>query len=425
MRVDVIDRVQMFFSALITSSRTTDVRAFAECGVVLAQSPIPILVLHPTASGSLRLDGTPDITIYGGPTRGMQVNSSSATAVNTGGDIDFSLGGPNNTGSDFGVFGASAECCNYNGGTTGSWITGTAPIADPLSQLPAPAQPANALASTHVNHGMWGCPRPDAGPNPGCTYYQAGYYPTGIQIQNETAIFGPGLYYISGGLDLDSNSTVRPAVGVGISDPDGYAGAMFYMVPPYINCSGITSSVCIGSNSGTASACTTPGVNSPNGCVDSFDTTPLTLSLRCEATSQLPGIVPASVNGNVLMAPCYGPYGDPLGASNPIGVQRGILFFQSRSTATGASGQFGGGGSLLLAGTMYYHQCVTSGADTGTGCSSSAYNATLSLAGNSGSSTYILGQIIADRLNMNGNPVITMVLNPFASSTTLKASLLR
>lgn len=124
-----------------------------------------------------------------------------------------------------------------------------------------------------------------------------------------------------------------------------------------------------------------------------------------------------------MLAPCTGPdvstgmcapncsinsgngFGDQLGSFDPGGVQRGILFFQNRAVAANPSWQ--GGGVFLLSGSMYFHQCVTSGSDTGTGCSNSAYTTQMTLGGNPGSGTYVLGDIIVDQLNLSGTPNIT------------------
>jgi len=99
--------------------------------------------------------------------------------------------------------------------------------------------------------------------------------------------------------------------------------------------------------------------------------------------------------------------------------------------SSGATWQ--GGGDFLLAGTMYFHQCHTNGTDTtGTSCSGSAYSsglktnqAALSLGGNSGSGTYLLGEIIVDTLSLGGNPTINMDLNPNATFSILKVALLQ
>src|SRR5262249_4891418 len=52
MRVDVLDHVPTWFSGILSGKTTKDVRAFAACGVVLAESPIPILVLDPKSPNS-------------------------------------------------------------------------------------------------------------------------------------------------------------------------------------------------------------------------------------------------------------------------------------------------------------------------------------------------------------------------------------
>jgi hypothetical protein len=49
----------------------------------------------------------------------------------------------------------------------------------------------------------------------------------------------------------------------------------------------------------------------------------------------------------------------------------------------------------------------------------------MTLGGNSGSTTYVLGDVIVDQLQLQGTSGITMDLNPSASFTTLKASLLQ
>jgi hypothetical protein len=100
-----------------------------------------------------------------------------------------------------------------------------------------------------------------------------------------------------------------------------------------------------------------------------------------------------------------------------------MLFFQNRAQA--ATADFSGGGQFLLSGTMYFHQCVTGGADTGLGCSTtSAFNTTVSLGGNSGSGT-IVGSIVVDQLTLHGTSGITMDLNTTGANSILKATLLR
>jgi hypothetical protein len=116
-------------------------------------------------------------------------------------------------------------------------------------------------------------------------------------------------------------------------------------------------------------------------------------------------------------------YGDPFGAADPTGIVRGLLFMQNRAFA--ASPNWNGGGAFLLSGSMYFHQCKTSGTDTGVGCTTAAYQTQLGLGGNSGASSYILGNIIVDQLNMSGTPDIAMDLSPQALYFIYKASLLQ
>jgi hypothetical protein len=127
--------------------------------------------------------------------------------------------------------------------------------------------------------------------------------------------------------------------------------------------------------------------------------------------------------GALCLPNCAINYGDPLGTGNPIGEQRGILFFQNRSK--GAASDFSGGGQFLLSGAMYLHQCVTGGSDTGLSCNTtSAFNSSLNLGGNSGAGT-IVGQIVVDKLSLGGTSGITMDLNPTGSFSLMKATLLR
>lgn len=414
-QVNVTDRVQTFFSGLVRGSSTMDVGAQASCGLVLSNAPIPILVLNPTANGTLSGNGNFDIKIDGGPQRSIQVNSSSATAVSISGgsgSIDLRTGGPSRSGSDFAVTGSEAQVGVATLGTTGHWLAPTSPISDPFAQLPAPAQPGlpavpadvagiatcNTSAkiaggSCQVPLGTHGCPATK------CMLYAGGFYAGGITVKgNETAIFDPGLYYVNSGLALNSLSCVRPSTALG----DGTGGTMFYFAD--------TNSVSVAANSGSTCSAT-----------------PVPLSVvRCTPASSLPTNLPgAGLTGNVLLGPCSGPYGDPLGTSDPVGEQRGIVFFQNRS-ASGVSAEWGGGGAFGLVGTMYFHYCNSAdGVGKGTNCNASAYNDTFSFQGGSSSASFVVGNVVTDKLDLGGNPALTMDLNPNALYYTLKATLIQ
>jgi hypothetical protein len=186
---------------------------------------------------------------------------------------------------------------------------------------------------------------------------------------------------------------------------------MFYLTSDKANpapkCSGQTGLVCVGSNSGKAG-------------LDPFSITAAQCPGGAAIDPALLAILPpgaTTLTGNMLLAPCTGPYGDPLGT----GQYRGILFFGDRSSNVG--GGWGGGGGFLLAGSMYFHQCNAAGTGIGCGAPPTDYNANFGFQGNSGSTSYVLGEIIADTMSAGGTPTIAMVLNPNKTNSILKATL--
>ena len=131
-RATVSRNVNTLLMGLIGQTATT-VQATATAAIVSVVSPVPILVTHPTMASSLSLQGTPTIKICGGPSRSIQVNSTSATAAATGGNssIDLSHAGPNDTngncttgtGADLGVTGGPSTSPSVSYGTTGHYVT--------------------------------------------------------------------------------------------------------------------------------------------------------------------------------------------------------------------------------------------------------------------------------------------------------------
>jgi Putative Flp pilus-assembly TadE/G-like len=450
-QVNVFDRTQATFTGLLTGSRTTDIAASAVCAVINAQSPIPILVLDPQSpnvsprAAAFNIQGTPLVKIYGGPSRSIQVNSSmfatscgqSNCAVNSpwgsSALVDLSQGGPNLTGSDIGLTGSPPgppQLSNFNGGTTGSWFSSQLPIDDPFKSMCAPGQTGCPIINGFSPPPIPGAPLPPAGlagctsvpcdvgytvhgcpDTAGCQLYTAGHYTSAINVgpgggggggggSGVTAIFDSGLYYLDDGLNLNSLSIVRPGNDGGTT----YAGATFYFAG--------SSSVSVASNSGSRTT-----------NIDNF----LAGSALCP-TGVLPGNLTATtaITGNILLGPCSGYYGDPLGAAEPstIGEQRGMLFFQDRS-AQNVNPNWGGGGQFLLAGNMYFHSCNASGTGISCGAAGTYYNDMFTLQGNSGSTTYVLGDIVTDNLTLGGTSGITMDLNPASASNILKASLVQ
>jgi hypothetical protein len=437
-QADVTQAAPTYFSKLINGNSTVNVHASAVCGLVATNGPVPLLVLHPTKPGSpwqgaLDIGGSPTIKIVGGPPESIHVNSGySPTAVHINGaaTIDLSQGGPSNTGSNLAVLGGPAtSSTGVNLGSTGHYIYPASPIQDPYALWPAPANPSNPQSGgVSVPFLQDGCPDPT-----GCTEYTAGTYANTITVKgNETAIFQPGLYYLLGGMNLQSNSTVRPSLAAG----DGSGGTFFYF-------SG-ASTITVNSNSGTQPRCTTGSGNTaasygPTHCVLPYDNTgsvdslagvSVSRALQCTGSpgnwgsnpSQLSGVL---LDGNVMLGTCSGSYTSVLGSTynyyDPSSTTRyrGMLFFQDRSAVANAN--YSGGSGLLLAGFMYFHQCRSNG--TGTGCSlpgSGGYGTTFTLSGGSGSNTYAMGNITTDALSMGGNSTINMILSPSTFANRLQ-----
>jgi hypothetical protein len=115
--------------------------------------------------------------------------------------------------------------------------------------------------------------------------------------------------------------------------------------------------------------------------------------------------VSAPTQGNILMAPCTGPYG------NATGIYRGILFFVDRSISSVVA-NWDGGGSFILAGAIYAHSTASS-------------NDTFNMGGHSGSTSLVIGNMVVDEVDSHGTPNITMQLDPNATYTTVKVELLQ
>jgi len=491
-RVDVLDKVPTYFSGLLSGRSTQPVRAYAVCGTVLATAPIPILVLDPRSSDgtTLLIHGNPVITIAGGPQKSIQINGASSDAVKADGTkskIDLSQGGPKGTGSDLGTWGGPTTALSpqFVPGSTGHWIAPATPIGDPFGQVCYPGQiancgPINGISAPakpgapvvpadekatrfpaspclsipcSVGYKDHGCPelaatRTGTGANK-CKLYTPGLYdsttgfPSGISVgpggssTGITALFDPGLYYVVGGLALNSNSTVRPGTGTG----DGSGGVVFYFKG--------SGTVTVAADSGSKVKDpfnTEKGPHDMAGNVYPDDATHtnktfVNLGVRCAAGSKVPdnltggagspgveiGIDPstgAQTGANLLLGACSGYYGDPLGGTEAGGAQRSFLFFQDRS-ATGVNPNWGGNGQFLLAGTMYFHSCNSSA--TGVDCKTTTpyYTDFLTLGGTSGSGTYVLGDVVTDKLELGGTSALTMDLNSNVAFSILKATLLR
>ena len=395
-KLDITRQVPAYFTRLLTARSTVAVHASASCGLIAPNGPVPLLVLNPTANQALQVFGSASINIIGGTRQSVQVNSSSTSAASVG-TIDLSQAGPNETGGDFGVFGGpSTQSSGINLGSSGHYNYPTSPLADPYRLVPVPAQPSTAGNHTTVAYKTNGCP--DSG---GCDEYTAGYYPGAISIKNTNAIFDPGLYYVVGGMTMGPNTTVR----VSTANGDGSGGVVIFF-------SG-TGTISVDANSGkkpTTDAYYLNGQLSPNGVASR--------AMVCPGSSQtIPSQLPASVNGNILLGPCTGPYADPSGTS------RGFVFFQDRS-AGNIQPTWGGGGQFLVDGFMYFHECRSDG--TGLNCSapgSGGYGVQFGMRGNACSGSYMVGSLVTDTINIGGTPCINMILNPAKSFPGLNVAM--
>jgi hypothetical protein len=441
-QVSIVDNVKTFFLGLFTHSNYQQVSSASICGLAQVQEAAPIVVLHPTMSGSLTYKGGAILRIAGGPQRSIQVNSTSPTAVicYPSGYIDTSQGGPATppTGSDVGVVGAEPLAQNncagsggykgFYGGSTGNWRSSVLPVPDPYASLLPPTGVTtqtpityNASTGTYytwVKYQVDGCPDTVGkayagnGVDTNCAEFGPGYYPNGIPLPNDysTIIFLPGVYYVNGSLSPSGSNTLRVALPCWSSYTSGYSASACSAVSSAnaLNYSATQGVMFYFSNSGTF----TVSGGSSNDPIDNVPPSALT----CDGSqpSATLGMPPTGLAGNVLWAQCTqnatywdngGDTTDTAGSPGTPG-NRGILFFQDHADTTSPS--FSGSGELAYAGTLYFHSLPD-------------YQDVLTLTGGTGSGTYILGNIVADQIKLTGSAIIGMQLSSVPSTYMLKA----
>jgi Flp pilus assembly protein TadG len=381
-KVSVSRSVNTTLMRLLGPTATT-VTATAMAAIVDVNAPVPILITHPKLDGALSMNGNPFIKICGGPSRSIQVNSSSSTAEATVGSkvtVDLSHAGPDDkngdctlgTGADFGVWGGPSPSPDFTflaGTKPGKYLPKASPVQDPLIDVPAPPVPTTAGTQTPfaANTSQSGqlCPA-SAAPH-GCTLLFPGVYATGISLTNTTAYMEPGIYYIqTGGFTCGANCNIAmasPAVADVITGT-GWNGTL----------------------DGTAAQGGILVYNSGSGQI----------SIGSNGTANLIGSAPGSIYKN-------------------------ILFFEDRSAAANTgnknSHSLGGGGTMTLTGTIYLtNTLATMNGDN-------AHYQELDLQGGPGSGTLIQGEIIVGALGLGGNGNITMNLNPAATTVVRQVAL--
>jgi hypothetical protein len=418
MQLAVTDTVATTFIRLLGAGPSTTVPAKSICGLSNVLSAVPILVLNPNApnpgtTNTLTVDNGSSLTVFGGSQKSIQVNSSDPAAVDlSSATVDLSQANNDNGGNFAVVTRESQADANVTLANTKShWVNAAGLTSDPFAMIEAPAKPADHSPMATLD------PCPGYDPAVKCDDYQPGYYAAtepcnGVMVSiclasshDTLAVFEPGVYYLDGDFATANNGhsvCMRPGVGTG----DGSGGTMFYL-----------------HGSSTLNKGPSPGqmiVKIPPRNTVVFDCADPTFGVQLSSLTCISN-VPTGVTtltGSVLVAPCTGPYGDPLAT----GEERGILFFHDRETQPTTQPAWRAAGSFGLVGSLYFHNCSsTTGGGSGFNCDPTAFTETLTLT--SGANGYLIGNIVADQLHLGGS--ITVGLSPKSEYYTLKASLLQ
>jgi hypothetical protein len=195
---------------------------------------------------------------------------------------------------------------------------------------------------------------------------------------------------MNGSLSAGASATIRMAKPTGYQATDGI---MFYFLSGSLAFSGCS------------------------GCADTtnIDNVPST-DLTCDNSSPIGSLgMPTSIPGNVLIAQCSrdGTYWDSNGDTTDVrGTpgSRGLLVFQAHSNSA-TQPSFTGSGSLAYSGALYFH--------------STGYTDVFSLSGGATNGTFILGEIVADQVNLSGSGTIKLALNPQATVNSSKVAILQ
>jgi hypothetical protein len=83
LEVTVARQVSNNFIKLLGGPATSRVGASAIAAIVTVTSPVPVLITHPSDKDVLSGNGKTSITICGGPSRSIQLNSSNTAAANS------------------------------------------------------------------------------------------------------------------------------------------------------------------------------------------------------------------------------------------------------------------------------------------------------------------------------------------------------
>ena len=389
-RVTITRPVSTWFVPLLGGAAAANISASAVAAICMTSKAIPILVLHPNRpdktkakDGAFFINGGSGfgkfpIRIEGGPQLSIEVNSESSSSITVKGSSTVSLAkaGPHFTGGNFGSFGTKTYPSTVDYGSTGNWVWPSSPVKDPMyfgkptPYVAQPTVPANAPATTPIAKAditRYGCP-----PNITCTLYWPGKYATGINVSGY-ALFAPGIYYIAaGGFQFGSGTAAAMATGTDAirAIPAGFTvnhGMLVF-------------------NSG----------NNANNDIFQF-----------------------GANAGSLKDAAGKPYGITLVGADPGLPYDKILFFEDRTTTVAHTHSLQGGGSITLTGTIYLTNPWT------VAHTDFDLYQTLSLGGNSGGTTTLVGEIVTDALEISGDAGIVMQLSSASVPNVRRIALVR
>jgi hypothetical protein len=404
LNVTVTENVPTTFLQMFTGKSVQQIAATSTCGLASVAGAPPMVVLHPSMAGALTYSSGGTLTIVGGAGRALQVNSSSANALSytPAGLINVSQAGPSSTGLDVGVVGGPGTAPSSSGqsglslGTSGSYRAGAIPMIDPFAAVGSPAgmgsvSPPSSVNGTWVSYHQDGCPDNtgnSGNPSEACVEYAPGYYPNGITMPNSyvTAIFLPGVYYLNGSLTATGSNVLRNATpcnptcgplstGAG-SQTDGVT---FYFSSGSMNIAG-------------CSGCAAAGID-----------TVASSALTCDGTTPNAQLhLPATFTGNVLLAPCtkHGGYVDATGDTNDTAGSattpgiRGLLVYQGHGDTSAPT--LGSTGQQVFVGSLYFH--------------STGYADVVTIQNSPSSSSYVVGNLVADQVNLPASSSLTLAL---------------
>jgi Flp pilus assembly protein TadG len=156
---------------LLASNPTVNARAVA---TITNTGPACVLALDPTANQALTVSGSASVN---SPGCDIAANSTSSSAINMSGSSTVTT-----------PCAVSAGGVNVTSGLTltkcSTPTTSAAPTADPYASVPAPTHSGSCLTV----------------PNTTTVTLSAGYYCSGLHISgSQSATFGAGVYYVTGG----------------------------------------------------------------------------------------------------------------------------------------------------------------------------------------------------------------------------------